>query len=462
MATQHQERHATSLHPALIANLRTRLRGPLLTPGMAGYDGARSLWNAMIDRHPAVIARCIDSADVQTAVSFAREHDLVVSIKGGGHNVAGNAVCDDGLMIDLSLMKGIEVDPDAQTVTAQGGVVWGEFDRATQQHGLATTGGAIPTTGIAGLTLGGGHGFLMRRCGLTCDNVLAASIVTADGALLSVSATEHADLFWGLRGGGGNFGVVTSFTYQLHPVGPLVLAGALVYPFDRARDVLQFYREFTANQPDELSVYAGMKTGADGNRVLALVIGYAGSLEDGERVLTPLRRFGRPIADLVAPMPYTALQELFAPAYPSGRRNYWKSSFLDTMSDAAIDTMIEQFAAVPSPFSTAAIEPMGGAVGRVGEDATAYSQRGARYNLLLSAGWVDPTEDEANIRWTRGFWHAMRPHSREDVYVNYLDVDEQSRTRAAYGTKYDRLVAVKTRYDPTNLFRMNHNIQPLT
>jgi FAD/FMN-containing dehydrogenase len=461
MTSVQAEADVTTPSDGAIQVLADQLRGQVIRAGDAEYDAARAIFNAMIDRKPALIARCATADDVVAAVTFAREQNMLVSIKGGGHNVAGNAVCDGGLVIDLSSMKGIQVDPAARTVRAEGGVLWQEFDAATQEHGLATTGGAVSTTGIAGLTLGGGIGFLVRRFGLASDNLLAVEIVTADGQVRTASASEHPDLFWGVRGGGGNFGVVTEFTYRLHPVGPTVMGGLLIHPFERARDVFTFYRDFAPTAPDELTVIPGMLTGPDGNRIVAFVVCYSGPLEESERVLGPLRGFGPPVADLLAPMPYTSVQQLFDPAYPAGRRNYWKSSFVDDFSDAAIDTLIEWFAKVPSPWTAAAFEHLGGRVSRINADATAFSQRGARYNFLITSGWADPAEDEANIRWTRDFWQAMQPHARAAAYVNYLAAEEQDRIAAAYGDKYERMVALKTTYDPTNLFRMNQNIKPV-
>jgi FAD/FMN-containing dehydrogenase len=357
-------------------------------------------------------------------------------------------------------MKQIEVDPEARSVRAGGGVTWGELDQATQAHALATTGGVVSTTGIAGLTLGGGIGLLARRFGLASDNLLAVEIVTADGQLRTASATEHSDLFWAVRGGGGNFGVVTCLTYQLHPVGPEVFGGIVIHPFDRARDVFRFYRDEIAGAPDELTVYPGMLTGPDGDLLVALVVCYSGPIDQTERILAPLRSFGPPVADLLTEMPYTAMQQLFDPAYPSGRRNYWKSNFTDELSDEAIDTAIAWFQKVPSPWSTAALEHLGGAVSRIDRDATAFSQRDAQHTWTIASGWADPAEDEVNIQWARDFWQAMQPFTRPGVYVNYLQADEQDRIRAAYGDKYDRLATLKATYDPTNLFRMNQNISP--
>jgi FAD/FMN-containing dehydrogenase len=441
-------------------SLQESFRGPLLRPGDAEYDEARTVWNAMIDRKPAIIAQCTSSGDVSAVVNAAREHELLLSIHGGGHNVAGNAVCDGGLMIDLSLMRGIEVDSDARIVRAEGGVLWGEFDAATQAHGLATTGGTVSTTGIAGLTLGGGIGLLGRRFGLACDNLLSVEVVTADGQPRTASETEHADLFWAIRGGGGNFGVVTSFTYRLHPVGPTVIGGLLIHPLERAREMFRFYRDWIPSAPEELTVLPGMLTGPDGNRLAVFIVCYSGPLEEGERVLAPLRAFGPPVADLIAETPYLSVQQLFDPGYPSGRRNYWKSSFADELSDGAIDTLVSHFERVPSPLTALAYEHLGGAIDRVETEATAFSQRGAAFNLLITSGWENPADDEVNIRWTRDLWEAMQPFSRAAAYVNYLSEGEQDRVRAAYGEKYDRMVALKTTYDPTNLFRMNQNIKP--
>ncbi len=331
----------------------------------------------MIDRKPALIARCVDAGEVIALVNAARKSGVLLSIHGGGHNIAGNAVADGGLMLDLSLMKGIDVDPEARTVRAEAGVLWSEFDAATQVYGLATTGGAVSTTGIAGLTLGGGWGFLIRRFGLACDNLLSVEIVTADGRLRTASEHENADLFWGVRGGGGNFGVVTSFTYRLHPVGPTVLGGMVIHPIERAREVLQFYRDFCSTAPDEATVIPGMITGPDGNRIIVLIGCYSGDLDEGERVFAPLRGFGSPVADLFGPMPYTSLQQLFDPAYPAGRRNYWKSNFMDEISDDAIDTMVDWFEKVPSPFAAIEIEQFGGAAssGQPGRDLLQRARR---------------------------------------------------------------------------------------
>jgi hypothetical protein len=450
----------TVLDGAIVQGFRASLRGNLLCPTDEGYEDARTIWNGMIDRRPALIVRCAGATDVITAVNFARDHSLLVSVRGGGHNVAGLAVCHGGLMIDLSRMKGIRVDPARRTARAEPGITWAEFDRETQAFGLATTGGFMSTTGIAGLTLGGGLGYLMRRFGLACDNLLSVDIVTADGQLRRASTTEHPDLFWGLRGGGGNFGIVTSFEYRLHPVGPTVLGGLLIHPIAAAKEALQFYREFTPTAPEELTIYTGFATSPEGHPVVASIVCYSGPLEQGEAVIGPLRKFGTPVADMVGPMSYMALQDLSREMFPPGRLNYWKSSFVYDLSDQAIETMIGQFAGVPSPFSQAALEQLGGAVSRIGKDETAFSERSAPYSLIIVSAWTDPAENDKNIRWTREFWEAMRPYESEAVYVNYLDSDEQDRVRAVYGETYERLVALKNTYDPTNLFRHNQNIKP--
>jgi hypothetical protein len=446
--------------PALEA-LQASLRGELLRPGDAGYDSARRIWNGMIDRKPGLIARCAGVADVITSVTFARTHNLLVSVRGGGHGVAGNAVCDGGLLIDLSGMKGIRVDPARRTARAEPGVTWGEFDHETQAFGLATTGGFVPSTGIAGLTLGGGLGFLMRQFGLTCDNLLSVDLVTAEGQLLTVSATENADLFWGVRGGGGNFGIATSFEYRLHAVGPMVLGGLILHPLPRAKEVIQFYREFTSTSPDQLTTHLAFVFSPDGHPVVGFVICYSGPLEQGEEVIRPLRQFGSPVADTVGPMPYTAVQAMGGPLYPPNRLNYWKSSFLKELSDDAIETLIAQFATVPSSFSVVAVEELGGAISRVGKDETAFGERSAPYSLVITSEWIDLAESAKNIQWTRDFWEAMQPFESEAVYVNYLGTEGEDRIKAAYGpAKYERLVALKNKYDPTNFFRLNQNIKP--
>jgi FAD/FMN-containing dehydrogenase len=450
---------SATIAPAAVTALGERLRGRLLRPEDAGYDATRRVWNAMIDRRPALIARCAGAADVIAAVTFAREHGLPLSVRGGGHGVAGKAVCDDGLMIDLAPMKGIRVDPAARTARAEPGVLWQEFDREAHAFGLATVGGVVGTTGIAGLTLGGGQGWLTGKYGLTLDNLLAADVVTADGQLLRASAEEHADLFWALRGAGANFGVVTSFEYRLHPV-DTVLGGMVLHPLARAPEVLRFYREFAAAQPDELTTYAGLLTLPDGTPVIALITCFAGPLDAGERVVAPLRRFGAPLADTIAPIPYPAMQAVMGGGFPHGRQNYWKSGLTDTIGDDLIAALVEQFARVPSPFTAIAIADCHGAYARVGNADTAYAHRDLQWDVNIAGNWADPAENERNITWVRACHDAIAPHLSHGVYVNDLGDEGGQRVRDAYGANYARLAALKRRYDPTNLFRLNQNIEP--
>jgi FAD/FMN-containing dehydrogenase len=453
----------TVLKGAAIEAFRTSVRGELLCPVDAGYDTARKVWNGMIDRRPALIIRCTGVADVIAAVQFARTHELLVAVRGGGHNVAGHAVCDGGLMIDLSRMKGLRVDPVRRTARAQPGLTLGEFDRETQGFGLATPMGYISTTGVAGLTLGGGYGWLARSYGLASDNLLSVDLVTADGQCLTASPTEHPDLFWGVRGGGGNFGIVTSFEYQLYPVGP-VLGGMRIYPFAQAKAVLQFHRDFSSTAPDAYTCYAALGTSPAGEPVALLRVCYNGPLEEGERVLRPLRAFGSPLADLISPMAYTALQSMYDAGAPSGVHYYWKSNFLKELSDDAIATMVAHCATRPSPRCGMALAELGGAVSRVAPDETAFNHRHVRYDFISAGACMDPAQDAACIRWARAFWEAMQPFSTGGVYVNYLgqEADEGAeRVQAAYGpAKYARLVALKNKYDPTNFFRLNQNIKP--
>jgi len=437
--------------------------GELLLPGEPGYDGARRVHNGMIDKRPALIARCSDTADVAAAVGLAREHGLEVSIRGGGHNVAGTAVTEGGVMVDLSAMRRVEVDPVARTARCDGGTTWGEFDAATQRHGLAVTGGMISSTGVAGLTLGGGLGWLMGRHGLSADNLLAATVVTADGGVLRASADENGDLFWALRGGGGNFGAVSSFEFSLHEVGPTVTGGPALHRFEDARDLLRLYRELTSGAPDELTLNAALVHAPDGSgERLAGVVGcHAGSLEAGRRAFAPLAGFGRPVEIQVGPVPYAELNSILDPQYPRGALNYWKSSFLNDLSDDAIETMVELFSTCPSASSSFVIENLHGAVTRVAPDATAVPHRTEGYNFLITSVWSDPAASEANIAWTRDVFESMLPFAAPRRYVNYLADDEGAvdRVREAYGANYERLLALKRVYDPDNLFRVNQNIR---
>jgi FAD/FMN-containing dehydrogenase len=414
----------------------------------------------MIDRRPAIIARCASAADVVACVRFAREHDVLVSVRGGGHSVAGKSVCDGGLMIDLSAMKGIRVDPARRTVRAEAGVKLGEFDRETQAFGLATTQGVVPTVGMSGLTLGGGWGNLHGKCGLAVDNVISADVVTADGHLLTANASENADLFWGLRGGSGNFGVVTSLEFRLHEIGP-VFGGAVFYPAARAREVLHFWREFAAESPDELVTQGGSLALPDAGPVFGIAACYCGSIANGEKILKPLRSLGSPVADMLDPLSYVQIQGMFEPFFPPGRLVYTKSNFIRDLSDETIDTIVQYVAKSPSPYAFAPfIEHWNGVATRVSPAATAFPHRQYSWNFLAWSMWTSPSETEKNIQWTRECWEAMRPFLVSGSYGNYVSDDGEAIAREAYGPNYDRLAALKGKYDPTNFFRMNHNIKP--
>jgi len=451
---------AKVLEEGAVAELAAGMRGKLLRDGDAGYNEARTVWNGMIDRRPALIARCSGVADVMAAVRFARTHGVLVSVKGGGHNITGNAVCDGGLMIDLSPMKSVRVDPANRTARAEGGLTWGEFNRETQAFGLATTGGVVSTTGIAGLTLGGGLGWLMGKHGLSCDNLLSADLVTAHGQFLTASTAHHPDLFWGLRGGGGNFGVVTSFEYRLYPV-TSVLAGMVVHPMDKAREVLRFYREFARSSPDEVISAAALMTSHEGDPVAVIITSYIGDIASGEAALAPVRRFGAPLVDTIAPTSYVELNSLFDAAVPyGGVQRYWKSSFLKELGDDLIDIFVARSATFLSPMSMVLFFHMHGAAIRADRDHTAFGLRQDQWDYDVISQWTDPAETAQHVQWTRDFWNAVEPFATGDVYVNHLDAEEATRIRAAYGGHYDRLVALKNQYDPTNLFRLNQNIRP--
>jgi FAD/FMN-containing dehydrogenase len=449
--------------------LRGRVDGTVLLPGEDGYEEARTVWNATVDRRPALVVRPTTAADVARAVTFARRRGMTVAVRGGGHNVAGTAVCDDGLVVDCTAMTAIDVNPETRTARAEAGVTVGAFDEATHAHSLATPAGIVSTTGLAGLTLGGGWGWLSRSYGLTVDNLRAAEVVTADGAVVHASRTENRDLFWALRGGGGNFGVVTSFEFDLHPVGPEVLAGVLVYPFEVAGDLLRFHRAFTAAAPDELCCYASVRTAPEapflpeslhGRPIATAYLCYAGDVAAGERAVEPLREFHPPLVDLVEPRPYVEFQGSFDAVYPPGFRNYWKSGFVDDgLSDAAIDTLVEYAERLTSPYTSVVVEHLGGAIAREDSDATAYAHRDAGYAFNVFTRWEDSAEDDHHVAWTGEFFEAMVPYLSDGVYVNFLSRAE-ARVRAAYGDNYERLVEVKRRYDPENVFRQNQNVDP--
>ena len=444
-----------------LEELRGSFSGSILQPGDGGYEEARRIHNGLIDRRPALIARCQNTADVVDAVGFARGAGLEICVRGGGHNVAGRAVVDGALMIDLSPMKGIHVDAGARTVRAQGGVIWRELNRETATHGLAVTGGAISTTGIAGLTLGGGLGWLMAKFGLAADNLIAVELVTAGGEVLDVTAESNPDLFWALRGGGGNFGVAASFKYALHPL-DMVVGGLIAHPFDAAGDMLRFYREAAVTASDDLTVFGGLVHAPDGSgmKLAAMVVFHTGTPEEAERELAPYKEWGSPLVIEVGPMPHWVMSTLLDGNYPTGSLNYWLSSFTSGLPDGLIDTAIERFAGVPSPMSAVLLEQFHGAVCRVGVTDTAVPHREEGWNLLLPSVWMDAADTAANIAWTRETHAALAPHLTEARWLNYLGDDQDDAVRAAYGPNYDRLVELKRRYDPENVFHHNHNIAP--
>ena len=455
-----------------LAELGGQVAGEVLAPGRVGYDEARRIWNGAIDRRPAVIARCTTAADVAAAIRFARRHDLLIAVRGGGHSIPGLSVCDDGMMIDLQPMKSVEVDPQTRLATAGAGVVWAELDRATQEHGLAVTGGEVSDTGIAGLTLGGGFGWLKRTCGLTCDSLAQAEVVTADGRVVTAGPAENSDLFWALRGGGGNFGVVTRFTYNLHPVGPMLYGGALVYPGERAGDVLRLMRDLSTDVPDEVSLMVALVVAPPapefppslhGRPIAVLGACYVGDLAKGEEALRPVRRLGPPAADLLGPIPYVALQQLIDASTPRGLQYYVKSEWLGGLPDEVVDGLVEHHATRTSPLHQILVHQMGGAVARVPREATAFAYRDAAFVMTVAGVWMSPDEPrDPHVAWVRSTWEATRPGSLGGAYVNHLDADEgEDRVRAAYGPSiYDRLVDVKSAWDPENVFRLNHNIRP--
>ena len=454
----------TESHPS--DALRTQLIGSVLSPADAGYDEARRVHNGMIDRRPALLARCYGAADVQAAVRFARERGLEIAVRGGGHNVAGNAVCDGGLVVDLSAMRGVHVDVRARRARAQGGATWGDYNRETQLHALASTGGVVSTTGVGGLTLGGGLGWLMGKHGMAVDCLRAVELVTATGEIVRATAEEHPDLFWAVRGGGGNFGVATWLEYELYPVGPMVTGGLVAHPFSAARDVLRFYREFTASLPDELTAFAGLLHAPDGSgvKLAGIIVCYAGSLEAGAAAVSPVKRFGSPVMDVIGPMPYAAVNTLFDAGFPRGALNYWKSNFLTALGDGAIDTMIERFAEAPSPMSGLLLEHFHGAATRVGPTQTAFPHRTVGYNFLAVGEWLDASATRANVTWTREAYAAMADHFTSGRYVNYLNADElgeDAAVSAAFGPNAQRLRDIKRKYDPDNVLHRNQNIPPL-
>jgi FAD/FMN-containing dehydrogenase len=457
------------LQSTKIDAFKGKFRGEVVSPGDEAYDDARKIWNAMIDKHPALIVRCTTTSDVVLAVNFARDNGLLLAVRGGGHNIAGSAMCDDGIVIDLSQMKAASVDPAARRVTIEGGATLADLDASTQAHGLATPLGINSTTGVAGLTLGGGFGWLSRKHGMTIDNLESAEVVTAAGEVVRASNTEHPDLFWALRGGSGNFGVVTHFEFRLHPVGPDVLSGLIVYPISAAKSVLRQYREFLAQAPDALSVWAVLRQApplpflpeeVHGTGMIALALLYADDPKLGEPLIDPLRKFATPLGEHVGVQPYIAWQQAFDPLLTPGARNYWKSHNFSTLQDGLFDAVIESIENLPSPQCEIFFGAIGGATTRPAPESAAYAHRDAQFVMNVHGRWQEQADDERCIGWAREFFKASAPFASGGVYVNFLTADEGDRVRSAYGPNYDRLAQVKRTYDPDNLFRMNQNIQP--
>jgi len=461
---------STTIAQDTVAALRSKLRGTVVLPGENGYDEARTIWNAMIDRRPGLVVRCLGAADVINAITLARNEKLLVAIRSGGHNIAGNAVCDGGLLIDLSLMKSVHVDPASRTASVEPGATLADFDKEAQGFALATPLGINSTTGVAGLTLGGGFGWTTRKFGLTVDNLISAEIVTADARLVRASDNENQDLFWALRGGGGNFGVVTSFEFKLHPLGPEVLSGLVVHPFDKAGELLSEFRRIAKEAPDELTTWIVMRKAPPlpflpaewhGKEVLIFAACYSGDIKEGEKAMKGLRALGKPIVDVISPHPFTGWQAAFDPLLTPGARNYWKSHDFTDLSDAAIKVVLDAVRTLPSPECEVFIAHVGGAMARVASDATAWPNRNAHFIMNVHTRWRDRAQDQACVAWARRLFDAAAPFASGSVYVNFMPDDEGDRVEKAYGTNYGRLVDIKRRYDPDNLFRMNQNIRPL-
>lgn len=457
------------LDESIITDFTSQLRGNVLLPDDPSYDEARQIWNAMIDRRPGMIVRCLGASDVIQSVNLAREHSLLLSIKGRGHNIAGNAVCDGGLMIDLSQMRSVRIDPANRRAYVEPGASLGDFDSEAQAFGLATPLGINSTTGVAGLTLGGGFGWLSRKYGLTCDNLVAVDLVTAEGELVRASTTDNPDLFWAVRGGGGNFGIVTLFEYALHPVGPEILAGLIVFPARQAPQLLSRYRDYVASLPEETNVWVVLRKApplpflpeeVHGQDVVVLALFHAGDLQKGQQLVEPLRGFGQPCGEHVGVMPYAGWQQAFDPLLTPGARNYWKSHNFSKLTDGALGTVIDYAGKLPTDQTEIFIGLLGGKISNVAPDTTAYAQRGAQFVLNVHTRWESSTDDQRCIAWARDFFDASAADATGGVYVNFMTDEEQSRIGAAYGSGYDRLSQLKARYDPKNLFRMNQNIQP--
>jgi FAD/FMN-containing dehydrogenase len=464
-----RSREAIVMGKDTIDALRQSLRGVVCLPQEAGYDEARTIWNAMIDRHPGAVIRCRGTVDIMRAVAFAREHDILVAVRAGGHNIAGNAVCEGGLLLDLSLMRGVRIDPVRRIARVEPGATLADFDGEAQGFGLATPLGINSTTGVAGLTLGGGFGWLSRKLGLTIDNLISADVVTADGKLVQASTTENPDLFWALRGGGGNFGVVSSFEFLLHPVGPMVLSGLIVHPFDRARELLAGYRQVAASASDELTQWVVLRKApplpflpADvhGKEIVVFAVCYVGDERNGNRALEPLRALGEPIAEVIGMQPFTAWQRTFDPLLTPGAYNYWKSHNFAELSDGLLDILVRQVARLPTEECEIFIGQLGGAAGRVPADATAYPHRSANFAMNVHTRWRESADQQSSIEWARKLFAETAAHATGGVYVNFMPEDETDRVSSAYGPNYSRLVALKSKYDPGNLFRLNQNVQP--
>jgi FAD/FMN-containing dehydrogenase len=446
-----------------VAELSQNFSGRLLLPVDSEWDVARRVHNGLVDKRPALIAQCRGAADIAAAVRFAREQSLEIAVRGGGHNVGGRATVDGGLMIDLSALQYMHVDPKARTARVGGGTLWGHFNRETQVHGLATPGGVVSTTGVAGLTLGGGLGWLMPKFGMALDNLLGVEIVLADERIVRAAADENPDLFWAVRGGGGNFGVVSSFEFRLHPLGPMIMGGLIAWPAERARDALMLFRDLAEHASDDLMLVAALMTAPDGaTKIAAIGAGYFGPSPDAERVVKPIKSFGQPLVDTIGPISYEVLNTRLDASYPRGARNYWKSQFCEELSDAAIDTMIDRFMKVPSPMAAISIEHFHGAATRIKPAETAYALRERGFNALVLSQWNAPDGDAAGIRWARETFAALKPFLGSSVYVNYLDQDDTGAAAlaAAYGPNVQRLQSIKAKYDPENLFHLNVNVPP--